>query len=194
MLQIKWENRLCGENRSNCKVSVDGTDFQIPQQMERKVYYSHKFKKSGYRYEIALCIATGDVVWTNGPYPCGANPDINIFRRSLKKMLRRAGEKALADLGYRGEPNFINTPNHYDSNAVKKVKKDAGMRHETVNKRLKQFSALKNKFRHSLLMHKPVFDACITLVQMELDLGEPLYQVMYGKAAYGNWRANRRQD
>ena len=173
-------------------MSVDGTDFRIPQQSEQKVCYSHKFKKSGYRYEVALCIATGEIVWTNGPYPCGAYPDINIFRRALKGMLRQVNEKALADLGYRGEKDFINTPNPYDSEVVVKLKKDAGMRHETVNKRLKQFGALKQTFRHSKIKHQAVFNACATLVQMEIIAKEPLYQVQYGKLPLRALRGNRR--
>ena len=177
-----------GNNRTNCKVSVDGTDFRIPEQKEHKVYYSHKFKKAGYRYEIALCIATGDIVWTNGPFPCGAYPDLNIFCRSLKGMLCRAGEKALADLGYRGEAKLINYPNQYDSYPVKKLKKDCGMRHETVNKRMKDFGTLKHKFRHALHKHQAIFDACITLIQMEINFGDALYQVQYGKSPVGNFR------
>ena len=191
-LQIKWANRLEGQNRSNCKISVDGTDYLLPAQNESKRYYSHKFKKAGYRYEIGLCIATGSVVWTNGPFPCGANPDIVIFRKRLKRELRLVHEKAIADLGYRGEAAYINTPNEYDSAAMKKLKRDVGMRHETVNKWLKQFGALKHKFRNSLDMHQFVFDACITLVQMEMDLGEPLFQVQYGRLPLNNWRGNRR--
>jgi hypothetical protein len=78
--QIKWSNRLRGDVGVRAKVSVDGTDFRLPQQHPNKHYFSHKFKTSGYRYEVALCIQTGDIVHINGPFPCGLYPDISIFR------------------------------------------------------------------------------------------------------------------
>ena len=95
-------------------MSVDGTDFRL-QQQPTKDYYSHKYKASGYRYEVALCIWTGWIIWINGPFPCGTYPDIVIFRQQLKQKLQQAGEKAQADLGYCGEPGTIITPNEYDS-------------------------------------------------------------------------------
>ena len=67
-----------------------------------KLFYSHKFKGPGLRYEVALSIQTGDIVWINGPFPAGAWPDINIFRHGLKWMLKEAGERCEADKGYRG--------------------------------------------------------------------------------------------
>lgn len=63
-------------------------------------FSSHKFaKKSGMRYEVALCILTGDIVWINGPFPCGYNPDITIFRMSLLSHLEEH-ERVEADDGY----------------------------------------------------------------------------------------------
>lgn len=156
-----------------------------------KVWNSHKFKRSAYRYEIALCIATGEIVWTNGAFPAGAYPDISIFRRGLKQLLRQANEKAQADLGYRGEHGTIILPNPCDSFAVAKLKKDLRSRHETVNQRYKQFGVLRQTFRHDLSKHKSVFDAVTVLVQLSIRNGEPLYQVQYGHLPNQLWR-NRR--
>ena len=89
-------------------------------------------------------------------------------------MLRRAHEKCLADLGYRGEGALINIPNLHHTPLIKKIKKDTGMRHKTVNKRLKQFGSLNQTFRHNLGHHKEVFKACIALLQMDIVGGEPL--------------------
>ena len=177
--QVKWQNRHRGHSSVKAKVSVDGTDFRLRQQDDGKLYYSHKFKSSGYRYEVAISIEKGDIVWVNGPFPCGAFPDINIFRRGLKNLLLRSGEKAQADLGYRGEPIVIIVPNEYDSKAIKKLKADVRARHETANRRLKQYGVLFQVFRHSLDKHKHCFDACDVLAQMEIISGEPLYQVQY---------------
>ena len=106
---MQWENRLIGDNESICKVSVDGTDFQIQEPTDfSKVWFSHKFKSAGLRYEVAIAIQTGHVVWTNGPYPAGWS-DLKIFRDKLKKKLKN-GERVEADKGYRGEPNKVDPP------------------------------------------------------------------------------------
>lgn len=65
-------------------------------------WFSHKFKKSGVRYEVALGIKTGDICWFSGPYMCGLWPDIEIFRASLITFLDPY-ERVEADNGYVGE-------------------------------------------------------------------------------------------
>jgi len=84
-------------------MSIDCVDFSIPNY--GPAYSSHKFRgKSGLRYELGICIQTGDCVWINGPYRCGKNPDITIFRDSLLSHLEE-GERVEADDGYIGEAN-----------------------------------------------------------------------------------------
>jgi hypothetical protein len=58
---------------------------------------------------VALNIMMEDIVWINGPFPCGRYPNISIFWSSLKHELS-PGEKAEADLGYRGEQAKIWLP------------------------------------------------------------------------------------
>jgi DDE superfamily endonuclease len=170
-----------------CLISVDGTDFKI---YEWKPFwsgwYSHKFKGPGLRYEVGLCIRTGWIVWIHGPFPCGKWPDISIFRKALKFMLS-PGEKVHADLGYLGEPNRIVTP--MDVNAGDLVGKETQdiaasvrARHETVNKRFKQFEILKRVFRHDVQHHQPAFGACVVITQIAIERGEPLYQVDYDES------------
>ena len=90
-------------------MSVDGTDFRIPQ--NGKKFSSHKYKgKSALRYEVCLCILTGDIVWINGPYEAGMWPDIEIFRDTLMSELA-PNERLKADDGYLGEhPYHIKCP------------------------------------------------------------------------------------
>jgi hypothetical protein len=97
MSQMEWENRYRGDNGSHCLVSVDGTDFGIyePSPFSPK-WYSHKLNGPGLRYEIAICIQTGEPVWINGPFPCGSWPDLRIARNALVDALD-AGEYYLAD-------------------------------------------------------------------------------------------------
>ena len=59
-------------------LSVDGADFCIAMGWS-KSFYSYKFKKSGLRYEVGLCIKTGDICWWSGPYAPGIWNDLSIF-------------------------------------------------------------------------------------------------------------------
>ena len=77
-------------------------DCQIPQQ-DSPTFSSHKYAlKSALRYEIALCIQTGNIFWTNGSFPAGKYPDITIFRSGLMTYLQPL-EWVEADDGYIGE-------------------------------------------------------------------------------------------
>ena len=68
-------------------------------------WWSHKFNGPGLRYEIALCIRTGEIVWANGGLPCGEWPDLRLARNAFIGRLQ-LGEKALADGGYRDQQFF----------------------------------------------------------------------------------------
>ena len=90
---------------NDCLMSVDGTDFRIAE--HSKKFYSFKFKKSALRYEVALCILTGDIVWINGPYKSGVWNDIAIFRDGIMHHLED-GERVEADDVYLGEaPKYV---------------------------------------------------------------------------------------
>ena len=89
-------------------VSVNGTDFQVPQRDTD--YYSFKFRKSALCYKVALCILTGEIVWINGPFPAGEYNNIVIFRNLLLSHLDK-GERVKADDGYVGEhPKYVKCP------------------------------------------------------------------------------------
>lgn len=67
-----------------CLVSVNGTDFQIKEpfpfcKKTSKVWYSEKLNAAAVRYEVALSIYNGNIVWVNGPFPAGAFTDVKIF-------------------------------------------------------------------------------------------------------------------
>ena len=47
-------------------------------------------------------------------------------------------------------------------------------RHENVNQRLKAFAVLRNVFRCAIVEHPRIFKACINLVQIAIENGEPL--------------------
>jgi len=165
-------------------VTVDGIDFAIaePYPFKREInrlYYSHKWKCAGYRYEVAVCIQTGHIVWVNGPFRCGEWPDISIFRRNLRQLLL-PGEKVEADKGYKGENLFVRTPDTFTSKSDIRAKDIARARHESVNKFFRLWGALKQKYRHDRKKHKPVFAAIAVITQLAIERHElDPFQVNY---------------
>lgn len=173
-IQIKWENRFAGQTGFRNKVTVDGTDFRIrePSKFNRK-WFSHKFRSAGLRYEVAVCIKTGFIVWIHGPLPCGSHPDITVFRSGLKQALV-VGERVEADRGYRGEPLYISVPDDHQSEQHKIAKSHARARHEQINRRFKQFQVLHQIFRHDTTKHAEVFWAVAVITQLSIELGDTL--------------------
>lgn len=176
-----WQNRLKYDNGSLCKVSIDGTDFRIESGSKKK-YWSHKFQAPGLRYEVGISIQSGFIVWVNGPFPCGQYPDIVIFRHRLKHVLKYCEEKVEADDGYRGENDYIELPSDHGGAGVTqiKAKQRVRSRHETCNKRFKQWSVLSQRFRHSDdIFHGHIFRAVVAITQMSIRTTQPLYQCSY---------------
>jgi len=155
-------------------VSLDGTDFRIfePVPFDKK-WYSHKFHGPGVRYEVGLCINTGHIVWAFGGVPCGQWPDLRLARESFVHRLD-VGEKALADKGYR-DPNFV-YPGAPGSMSNRR-QKDIMARHETVNRRFKEFGVLGSRFRHKLTLHPICFYAVVNITQISIECGNTLFSV-----------------
>jgi hypothetical protein len=180
--KIVWEKRRNGDIGNDCLVSVDGTDFEIRQKKPfSKAWYSHKFHGPGLRYEVGLSILGGDIVWINGPYQCGAWPDIKIFRDGIIYYLDE-NERVEADDGYRGEdPAHARTPGGFTNDTEHDdLQQRVRSRHETVNKRFKQWGCLYQRFRHSdLTKHSAAFRAVAVITQLSIEHGEPLFSVEY---------------
>ena len=136
---------------------------------------SHKLGGSGVAYEVATCIQTGDIVAFNGPFPAGKWPDINIFRNRLKLSLL-SWEKVLADLGYRGDTKVI-TKLNATSTQQSYAMGCARDRHETVNRRIKTWGALKLPFRHDRHDHHLFFRSAVVIEQIKMENGNPPFQV-----------------
>jgi hypothetical protein len=124
----------------------DGIDFkvqklkQLTRRQQRK-WYSHKHNDFGIKYEVATCIKTGDIVHYYGPVRASIH-DIDLYRIGLRPKLA-AGERVIADKGYRGDRKVC-TPFDFITNSAqhKRVMQTLGMRHETVNGRFKFWRAL----------------------------------------------------
>ena len=100
IFQFLLENRYKHDQNNDCLLSVDGTDFQIPER--GREWYSFKYKKSGVRYEVALSILGGEICWISGPHQPGVYNDLDIFLSSLASHLDPF-ERVEADDGYLGE-------------------------------------------------------------------------------------------
>ena len=137
--------------------------------------------KSGLKYEVGICIHTGDIVWINGPFPCSIH-DVIVFRKALKSHLDD-GERVEADDGYIGEaPQYVKCPKCFTNPAENEaMQQRVRNRQETVNKRFKDWSILKQVFRNKqkIQLHGYVFRAIAVITQTAINNGERLFDVDY---------------
>jgi hypothetical protein len=166
---------------NDCMMSVDGTDFRIPQKgatTKGNAFASHKYAgKSALRYELGVDILAGNLVWIQGPYSASDYTDITNFNKVLRNFLE-PGERVEADEGYLGHPDKIKCPGN-DANPAENRAMQGRVRahHETLNGRLKNWGVLSQVFRHHIMMNGDVFRACVVVTQLTIQDGEPLFEV-----------------
>jgi hypothetical protein len=179
--QIVWDNRYLSQVAGNlCLVSVDGTDFRIPEPSPFNAkWWSHKFNAPAIRYEIAICIQTGHIVWIHGPFPSGEWPDIRIARDALIPSLDE-NEMYVADEGYVDGNGRAITPSEFGGLWGHQMSVVRG-RHETCNGRFKYSNILSRTFRHEKRLHGSVFRAVAVLTQLAFENTEPLFEVVYNE-------------
>jgi DDE superfamily endonuclease len=156
------------DNGSQCKVTMDGTDFRImePSPFDPK-WLSEKLNGPGVKYEVAVCIQTGWIVHTHGPFPCGQWHDLTIARDDLSYKLAASHDRkeiALADGGYADGYNLFETPTGHN-NWDQRMKAQARAQQETINRRFKMWSMLGQRFRGKPDKHEKYFLAVANLTQ-----------------------------
>ena len=141
-MEISFENRKKEDSGNNCLLSVDGTDVRIALHVYKK-FYSYKTKKSALRYEVGVCIKTGNICWVNGGYPPSKWNDNMVFENALLHKLEK-GERVEADGGYKASaPRYAKCPGTVWAEAdKKKMQQRVRSRQETVNLRLKNWEFL----------------------------------------------------
>ncbi|KAL9183038.1 hypothetical protein ACHAXT_004825 [Thalassiosira profunda] len=177
---IRLEHRFNDDVGNIIKLSVDGTDCRINKPRKGGFdtgWYSHKFNGPGVRYEVGLNIRTGDICWINGPFKAGTCTDPKIFEEGLNLELAE-GELVHADKAYR-HLRRCSTPYDQAFRYERQQSSVVRARHETVNKRLKDFKALSTAFRHPLSKHGDVFRAAGVCVQLSIGRGSPLFHIDY---------------
>jgi len=106
-----------------------------------------------------------------GPFPCGDWPDVECFRFAVKQMLED-DERVEADDGYVGEdPVNAKVPGsvvHQHDDKQLCIRGIVRRRHETANKRIKQFECVNTVFRHDLSFHGDCF-------KLSIENGHPLF-------------------
>ena len=110
---------------------------------------------------IAPATAAVHIVYVDGPFPPGKMNDLTIFRWGIKGWLDE-DERVEADDGYVGDaPRYIKCPKSFTNDKTKlAMQSRVRSRHETLNKRMKQFNCLKNQFRHlDIAKHSSCFRA-----------------------------------
>ena len=134
-------------------------------------------KEPGLRYEVAVSIIQGDIVWVNGPFACGLYNDWTIFNQFGLKDALDLNERVEADDGYRGgDPEYCKTPSGVFHDCERRAARRRVMgRQETVNRKFKEWQILNNVFRHDIKKHSMVFRAIIVITQVRINNGEKLY-------------------
>ena len=167
------------DNGSECKMSVDGTDFMINEPTPfSPMWCSHKFRGAALRYEIGVGIQNGWICWLAGPFPAGDFPDEEIFKLGLMNELAE-GERVEVDDGYRGDLPIRPKSDFGGKNEWKFMKGAVRARHESINCLFKQFGILGQKFRHCRHKHLDIFQAVAAVVQSELMDGRSSFKVNY---------------
>jgi DDE superfamily endonuclease len=180
--KIVWRFEDHEEEHDNPEIiiaTIDGIHCQIvePRTEPSSKWCSHKLNKPSLDYELCIDVYRNKLVSINGPFKAGEH-DISVARKPHGILTKIPfGKKILGDKGYRGEPDKITTPNVHDSIIVKRFKARASARHETFNKRIKDFKIIAGPFRSSHEYHKIAFEAVCVLVQYDLENGYPLFSI-----------------
>ena len=189
--KITWPDDLALEDI--WVMTVDGTHVWIQEPKHETLskdteYFSHKFNKSGINYELGIAIASGKLIWLNGPFKAGRN-DLNIFvEEGLEQRLLLLGKKAIGDGIYQGHEKAVSFPNRCDSYGVAKFKSRALKRHESFNGMLKKFRILSDCFRHRVDKIAPAFESIAVICQYKIEREEPLYDVLIEDVVFGDYQ------
>ena len=127
-----------------------------------------------------MALYSSNIVWTSGPHLPGKKNDITIYREALKHALLANREMVFADSGYRGEEGTIQEKGR-GSVAERDVATRARARHETINRRLKEWKSLSYSFRHNkghdISQHSHVFSAVLVLTQLSANFNKSLFDI-----------------
>lgn len=144
-----------------------------------KKWKSPKQQGASLKYEIAISIYSGDIVWIYGLHN-GGKHDYSVLKEKLMKFLG-AGEMLEADAGYgyHGDAyvsdRIVCSQDDFGSEEERREKSELRARHESCNRRFKQWGILKQQFRNNKKKHAMVFYAIAVMTQISIDNGDVLF-------------------
>lgn len=139
--------------------------------------FTYKHTGPGLSYELALNLWKSELVWVNANDRTKDNDRANSVKH-LRAMIPE-GKKAVTDRGYRGrggDPK-VAAPNTWDPPELRTFKARGRMRQEAFHSRIKRFNCLTDSFRHSRSKHALCFETVCVLLQYEMELVSPLFDV-----------------
>ena len=113
-------------------------------------------------------------MWINGPFR-GGKSEKTIYNEGLALKMKE-GKLVVCDGGLQGCPNTT-IPNRREPKEIRRFKALIRCRHETYNGRLKGFGILGQTFRFKPEQHVHAFTAVCVLLQYQLELGKPLFDL-----------------
>jgi hypothetical protein len=183
-LQIHWEERLSGRKyHGNAFAVIDGTvcPLQVPNQWElQKPWFSPKHGIHCIKYEIAVRISDGQIVWVAGGV-WGSVHDLTLVRNTglLERLV--PGERIYGDKGYIGHhriwcPYKGRTDNlTYDQICWNRYLNPLRTRVENSLNRIHKFNVLNYPWRGELHTHLDVFRVCAQIAAVDIKFNPVLW-------------------
>ena len=174
-LKIVWPEDNYGDDI--WIMTVDGTHIGCeepthPDFPKDKSYFSHKYKRSAFGYELGLALSEEKLIWMSGPHPAGLN-DKAVFclPGGLREKLQQIGKKGIADGGYSGYDDVLSYPNDgLDDKAVAEFKRRSLQRQEKFNAMIKTFQCLDVRcFRHKECRFGNCLEAVCVICQYMME-------------------------
>ena len=164
--------------------TVDGVhcrfhEVKHPTLSKNPDYYSWKHNGPGLSYELSLHIWESRLIWCKKNDTTKSNDRKNFASPGGIRSRIPAGKKVVTDRAYRGrggDPK-VAPPNAHDSKELRTFKGRARMRQEAFHSRIKRFRCIKDAFRHGEEEHQNCFEAICVLLQYEMELVSPMFDV-----------------
>ena len=147
--------------------------------------FCQKINGPGLTYEIVIGLYTGWLCSVKGPYKSGDWPDLKIAKEEgLVRALRKCAETCIAD-GTDHNPVFINAKRG-QPRQLSALISVAKSRHESLNSRFKNFGIFLplRGFRHDIDTHAIYFHAIANLIQIEIEIESPLFDIRFELDAF----------
>jgi hypothetical protein len=154
-------------------MALDVTECPVHQPLdyeEQKKFYSGKAGTHTVKYELAVEVHTGLLVWFQGPY-YGATHDLTIVRQSGILDFLLPSEFILADKAYVGEHKLVTAfknPSTPDEHAINSIFYAQRTIVENSFQRFKSFQFTQQHWRHGIELHFIAMKALAQIVNIDI--------------------------